>query len=335
VRDEWGDWQEPASYAWGKWLNQKMEEAERKRLLYVACTRAADRLFLTGQLSKGGSWLQEIITAFDIDPQGPEEELCVCASFGMRVFRPNAPEDSPSLDKPALQNAQGVKVVPPLARPLPAQPLHQPLAASRLGRLRRFDQDDRIDLRPAILPDKGSDAGHRAPGYLIGEMVHRALAHWQCLSYPQHALIQYLENLARRSGVDPQALEHAVRTSYTILGRLKRHHVFADVRAAVDTYREIPFTLKTQQGTIQGVIDLLYQDAQGGWHVLDWKTEWTPEEEIEERAQEHRLQMAVYARAVQRQLGVEPRIELCFLSPRVRLYEVDRLANGGELDGIF
>ena len=38
LRDESGDWQKPASYRWGEWIDQRMEEAENKRLLYVACT---------------------------------------------------------------------------------------------------------------------------------------------------------------------------------------------------------------------------------------------------------------------------------------------------------
>lgn len=56
--------------------------------------------------------------------------------------------------------------------------------------------------------------------------------------------------------------------------------------------------------------------------MLDWKTEWTPEEKVAERTQEHWIQMAVYAKAVERLLEVMPGVELCFLSPMVRLVEV-------------
>ena len=126
---------------------------------------------------------------------------------------------------------------------------------------------------------------------------------------------------------------HAVRTSLSMLGNLKQHPLYKTIQAAPQAYREVPFSLKTQGRTLHGVIDLLYQDAQDSWHVLDWKTEWTPEEKVAERAQEHRVQMAVYALAVERQLGVIPGVELCFLSPRVRLVEVEKrmIQEGGEL----
>mgnify|MGYP001080714678 CR=1 FL=1 len=38
---------------------------------------------------------------------------------------------------------------------------------------------------------------------------------------------------------------------------------------------------------------------------------------------EHSLQMAVYAKAVENQLGVMPGVSLCFLSPRVQECNVD------------
>ena len=131
-------------------------------------------------------------------------------------------------------------------------------------------------MQPAILTGKDAKAGHRAPGYLIGEIVHRALAHWNCLSYPDQELLAFLEKVARRSGVQPQTLMHAVRTSFSMLGNLKRHPLYQTIQTAPQAYREVPFSLKTQERTLHGVIDLLYQDAQGSWHVLDWKTEWTP-----------------------------------------------------------
>ncbi len=323
VRDALGDWQEPAGYAWGKWLYQKMEEAESKRLLYVACTRTADLLILSGQLGNKDSWLEQILDAYEIDQDGPEDELKQCDSYGLRIWRPSAPEEISPVEKQAAPKVQRMESIPALARPLPTQPVSQPLSVSRLGNLHRFNKELYSELQPAVWSGSGLGSTTRAPGYLVGEMVHRALAHWHCLAYADRELTQYLERLANRSGIDSQALEHAVRTSYQMLGRLKRHKLYATIQKAVQQYREIPFTLETPQGALRGVIDLLYQDAQGSWHVLDWKTEWTPEEKLAEHAQEHKVQVAVYALAVEKQLGVSPQVSLCFLSPRVQAYKVD------------
>jgi ATP-dependent helicase/nuclease subunit A len=323
VRDEWGEWQEPASYAWGKWLDQKMEEAERKRLLYVACTRAADLLILTGQVGSGDSWLQQILNAYEIDPDGPEDELCQHDSFGVRIFRPVQLEEILPVERLENSSDHCLDTLPILARPLPLQLASVSTAVTHLERPRRLGDTENFKIHPAVWIDSNLSETGRAPRCLIGEIVHRALANWNCLSYSNYELTQYLERLAHRYAIDSQALAHAVSSSFNMLDRLKRHQLYAALQSAAEQYRELPFTLATDQGTLHGVIDLLYQDAQGGWHVLDWKTEWTPEKEMTDHAQEHLLQMAIYALAVEKQLGIMPDVSLCFLSPRVLEYKVD------------
>ena len=67
VREENGDWAKPMSYRWAEWLDGRMEQAESKRLLYVACTRAADLLILSGSAKENGSWLGTLAAAWDLD----------------------------------------------------------------------------------------------------------------------------------------------------------------------------------------------------------------------------------------------------------------------------
>jgi ATP-dependent exoDNAse (exonuclease V) beta subunit len=83
----------------------------------------------------------------------------------------------------------------------------------------------------------------------------------------------------------------------------------------------MPFTLSTDAGTLHGIIDLFYQDQSGDWHLLDWKTEWTPRAEIEENSQQHLYKMAAYAQAAQKSLQTQPEVVVCFLSPGVDLYQ--------------
>ena len=88
MRDELGDWQKPAGYAWGEWLHERMEEAERRRLLYVACTRAADLLILSGQTGKKNTWLSEVQEIWGIEDGGPQEETKDFVDFSVQVHRP-------------------------------------------------------------------------------------------------------------------------------------------------------------------------------------------------------------------------------------------------------
>ena len=69
------------------------------------------------------------------------------------------------------------------------------------------------------------------------------------------------------------------------------------------------------------MIDLLFRDNTGEWRLVDWKTEPVGRgQTLAEAAQPYLLQMAVYALAAERILGVQPRVEICFLSSRADVY---------------
>src|SRR6185295_5674311 len=69
---------------------------------------------------------------------------------------------------------------------------------------------------------------------------------------------------------------------------------------------------------LQGYIDCLYQDAAGGWHLVDYKTNDIPTAAVPKAAQQYEMQMVVYALAAERALG-QPPVELVlnFLRPGV------------------
>ena len=56
----------------------------------------------------------------------------------------------------------------------------------------------------------------------------------------------------------------------------------------------------------QGFIDLLYQDAAGGWHILDFKTNVVTRENLDEVAANYEMQMLVYALAAEKILKCPP-----------------------------
>ena len=57
---------------------------------------------------------------------------------------------------------------------------------------------------------------------------------------------------------------------------------------------------------IQGFIDCLYQDGQGGWHLLDYKTNRVSPETLASTVENYEMQMLVYALAVERILKRPP-----------------------------
>jgi ATP-dependent helicase/nuclease subunit A len=80
------------------------------------------------------------------------------------------------------------------------------------------------------------------------------------------------------------------------------------------------------EGTrIVGKIDLLYEDAHGGWHILDYKTNNIAADASDEKiVAPYELQLGVYAHAVEQWFGEPPcEVSLVMLRPLVRRVSFD------------
>jgi len=295
--------------------------------LYVACTRAADLLILSGRIGEKDTWLTEILDAMDIVEDGAAEETIDYDDFAIQVYRPAEPlKKTIKAVESIRENLEPLTFIPPLAQPLPVVRQKLPLAVTQLKKLTGREDSAVPEFRPAIWRHERTKTKKRAPGYLIGNIVHTALAHWNCLVYSDSELLQLLENYALREGVFSDALVDAVQRSHQMLMNLKNHSIYQNIQQAQQRYHEVPFTQTTSVGTLHGVIDLLYQDQNGAWHLLDWKTEWSPKAKIEENAQEHLMQMAAYSQAVQSELGFAPEVSLCYLYPKIILFPLSQSA---------
>lgn len=325
VRDDNGEWQTPASYNWGRWQIEQMEAAEDKRLLYVACTRAADQLILSGRDGAKGSWMAQLLTAWAIAAAGDETETWhsatvdpACDPFRITIHRPTA---RPDLDQNTTTSPKpthdGLVHAVALSRPLPPVPVSEARTVTRF--LREAAQADAVEdgglaLRPAVRPRTGPQPFYPVPRYVVGNIVHRALADWSVLALAASDLHTVLTGIARSLGVaDPRSAADAAARAGRLLANLKAGPLYRQIDSASRRLHEIPFTLSTTQGVLNGVIDLLFEDATG-WHLLDWKTEWARIDEAEVKAAEFLPQLAIYHHAAQRILGVSPRTGVCLLA---------------------
>jgi ATP-dependent helicase/nuclease subunit A len=323
-RDENGEWQKPASYAWAEWLDGRMAEAESKRLLYVACTRAADLLILSGKLDSSASWLQQILEEWEVEPAGQSEEVLQRDGYSLRVSRPVDRPEPPEAAAPIAPLIPGMAQMPALVGPLPGD-WPAPLAVSDLIGHAAGDGLALLEVRPAVVRSPDRYEAARAPRWLIGRVVHHALADWQVLSMPRRELESRLELYARHEGArQGDELDDAVTRSGRMLDGLRKSSLYQEIGGAHRRHSELPFSVETAEGLRHGKIDLLYQNGAGGWRLIDWKTEWAPAGLVPERAQEHRLQVAYYVLAAERLLGVQVEASVCFLDPELFLHSYQR-----------
>jgi ATP-dependent helicase/nuclease subunit A len=321
-RDEDGDWQEPSSYTWARWLDGQMEEAENRRLLYVACTRAADLLILSGRVGDSSAWLATLQSIWEVPAKGDPESLLDFDGYRLRVLRPlDRPEVQP-VEEEQPEPGPAVTEMPALARSLAGALPPPPAAVTALTRHR--DARDRLHRVAGIDPVERTKA--RATTLQVGNVVHRALAHWDCLSWPPAKIQDLLDDFAWREGLAHPGERHdAVVRSLKMLRTLRGGKLYLDIKDARRRMTEVPFVAELHGRLVHGAMDLLYQDREGEWHLLEWKTE-------SYRPNEHRQQLAVYALAAERILGQRPRAALCYLQDteldrrEIPYGELDRLA---------
>ncbi len=311
-RDDNGDWIGGAGFAWAKWLDGRMDRAESFRVLYVACTRAADRLLLSGRpgSSTSDTWLAMVMDAWQVAAEGPEEEVVGFEDYSVRVRRPAYREPEPSGYHPARSTRSGGDVI--AVDPARIREVKAPVGAVAATTLARL-------LEGASRPPRPFRPRSARVGPALGGLVHLALSDWVCLEGDDGALRGRLERWAARLGLSNDLAERAVGGALKTLHGFRRSGLYAKACAAQERYTELPFALPVGGSTVRGALDLLFRDDGEGWILVDWKTDYVAEDEAVARAErEHRAQLAVYAQAARAFTGAAPRTFICFLRPHIR-----------------
>ena len=156
----------------------------------------------------------------------------------------------------------------------------------------------------------------------LGTLVHAVLEHVD-FAQPAH-WPTLLEGIARTS--KDRVSDDALSSARAMLTNFFASSLAQELATATSLHREVDLTLLVPSPTsgtgtrIVGKIDLLYEDAQGGWHILDYKTNDiaadTPDEPL---LANYELQLGIYARAVEEWFGQPPReVSLVMLRPSIR-----------------
>jgi len=264
---------------------------EEMRLLHVACTRARDGLILSGygdEPNRDSWWhvirerlpaTDEIVTYRSSGDIEVETAVCETESFdrGVQILdemlliveRPvSEPDGVPAETRRLLD---GLEQVPGAQRPIDMSPTqwtvyrecprryfyryligaeepgtHDPAADGVLPAIRQADE-----LHPDALE--------------FGRVVHRA--------FELFVLGNSIDRAAELSVAEFQRpLPDVKQLIQTILKEFAESSVGRAVAESADTRPEQTFIMRLARMTVQGSIDLLWQDAADRWHIVDYKT---------------------------------------------------------------
>ncbi|RJP76404.1 MAG: hypothetical protein C4524_10015 [Candidatus Zixiibacteriota bacterium] len=303
-------------------------QSEDQRVLYVALTRAREKLLLTASGSEGekgyraAGWFKLILDHLRLEandifdaarvPEGPLPLFDAAgAPAGLRLLR--AP-DGP----PAPLPRRGPAAIPaapeeaPAGFPAPPAPGRRPVSVTEhlwgahasLPASGVIPFEFRISEDGSLLTDESAEGG-----LALGLWVHRLL---QVL--PPDADSRRVEEAARREALplfgrppDPALLAEAVRLVNTFL----RSPLGGDLRQARRAVREYPLLFEVDGLLLRGSLDLAFQ-RDDGWVLVDYKSDRRPLALSPERLAAYRAQLAFYARGWEGLTGTLPREALLF-----------------------
>lgn len=295
------------------------DEAEARRLLYVAMTRARDYLILVGSGARKGSnwlnWLQETMPIPDdgerIPFPGGEAKLV------RRIPAPRAavvPRTLISL-YPRIRNGE------PLGTPAEAAAARDPASmpdAGRDGAETVLTVSGALELRACprrfylrhvlCLPEPRLGGQDATPGggADMGSLVHRLVSGMTASAETAATL----ETEARRGlSATEQADLGRILTNY------RRSETCRALDAATRLWSEYEFQLACGSGRLAGTCDLVWLDAEGRTRLADLKTNRVARPQAG-LLEEHAFQVQLYALALRELRGcLAPHARLEYLWP--------------------
>jgi ATP-dependent helicase/nuclease subunit A len=301
------------------------EAAESDRLFYVAATRARDKLILNGccKLTKAGKpgwlggWLKQVSgplglagRAIDHDEEGERAigfDLQVGeTAVGCTVYEPGF---TGQINEGAVEEDGAL-----VEAWEPAM-----LEAYRAGERALDEPAKEREEEPSRMVWRVVPSAPRpwAPAWLVGKLVHEALAGWR---FPGEGFGQWVESRAQSYGLaDSARVKAAVAETRRLLERFRDGEMYREMDAAEVRHHEIPYDRLDDHGqTEHGIIDVLYRHG-GEWIVVDFKTDRIRDEVDLDRVlakKKYPAQMRRYRAAVEMLVGQRPVVKLCLLNYR-------------------
>lgn len=280
-------------------------QAERKRLFYVAATRAKDHLIMCGSIIKdtvpsleeGSTWLDWTYACLGINeehikdgsvsfewPKGSSNIMTIPIIDDLEDIPAETRERKPELIEVHEQDLSKAEAQD-LLLPVQVQEPEHIFSASEIEDYKscpkKYD-DKYVKLgldRDAFIPATEENA--RTQGLIIHEIFQGR--------DPAIVLREY--------GISDSNKERSYRECYNkFLSSDFMTHVKED-------HRELPFLARIDGILFSGKIDRMTKKSDGAWNIIDYKTMALSEEQMEAKSRDYSYQFAIYRNVMQQLLG--------------------------------
>ena len=290
-----------ASWLRHSWEEERHERAEHKRLFYVACTRAMERLILVHaprRRPERQAWVG-FLSEWGYPASGLEREgrLEQAAGVQHRVVQPEAALRAQEVPRETRDWADIVR----RTRETVEDASRRAVPGFRSPSGLREETDAAREAAPGKegpAAPAGSDLAR-----LVGLAVHEALERWDFRDPDALAagLARAVSLCVRDSAIEPAAVQEEASA---VLEGLLASQLPGYLASREILGRELPLLVEDEQGIPwSGTLDLLYREPDGGLVVADYKTDRAPGPETNER---YRAQLDIYAQAIARAFPEAP-----------------------------
>lgn len=310
--------------------------AEELRILYVALTRAEEKLFLVGVTSKTAlDNLQpvDVLDDYEILSAGKFMDWLLPIKDALEPFIKselvNQSEVLEIRERPLSAAQIKTSQAPEKLSPTPLATIPAKLSVTELKRraeaedlpqLADFAQRKYIYKRPNFIQLK------EISGADYGSLMHKVMQSLN-LSGDLSAtgIAAQVEELARREII---AKEHVKLIKADRIAKFFASELGQRLISAREYYRELPFSRLIdakqffhveEKIFIQGIIDLLFKDASGRWVLLDYKTD----HDAPDIAERYKIQIDLYAAAVEALLKIKIAEKYLYLLNGERLVKIN------------
>jgi ATP-dependent helicase/nuclease subunit A len=268
---------ETAGFETQKETEKRLDRAERIRLLYVAATRARDHLLVSCFQQDGGKGECDGELLFQHSP--PEAQRRFVPVSAVPLNKPKTHKGSLLESEEAFtaRREDSVRQAKP--------PLRVP--ATGLG---QHDEPEQSWQKPS------SDTEAHGAGF--GRAVHAVLQTIDLRNLEQR-LAEAVRVQAAAENQDAMELERSVRQALA-MPSVRR-------AAALPHYKEVFASARLEGVLVEGFLDLVYQEEDGTYSIVDYKTDLVfNEAEADRRMERYIYQAAAYAMLLREHLGREP-----------------------------
>ncbi|HEY9731514.1 MAG TPA: UvrD-helicase domain-containing protein [Drouetiella sp.] len=283
----------PSWYRLTHLLDTEFELAEKKRLLYVAMTRARDHLALFVQPQAKASqsflkWIHESLQLESIDYEAATVHTVNSSRHSARFTVECAPAKKPEKPSESGNIVPGENIDYSLIEALPAIQLEAPTSWADWSRV-----TPSVDVKPF-------------GATVSGTYFHSLMEHVTLVSTGMTA--EVIESLAFAQGdvvAHPDSLARLVREGERLLAIFQNSKLATLLKTSKRHFHEMPYLMLDSESSSTKRPDLLIEDEVGNWIIVDYKTDKFQQEKIAQQAAKHHEQLAEYARDLNVLTGIQ------------------------------